>query len=154
MNDDDDRPLGGYAVLMAVFGTLFGGGLLGARRAGHELPEHIGAGDVVLAGIATQKLSRVLTKTKVTSVVRAPFTEYEGPAGYGEVRERARGEGVRRSIGELLLCPYCISQWVAGGFALGLVVAPRTTRLLAAMWTAQTIADAAQLAYVAAEKRA
>ncbi len=153
MSEDEERPLGGYAVLMSVFGAAFGGGLLALRRHGHELPAHISPADVVLTGIATQKLSRTLTKTKVAGPLRAPFTEYEGPAGHGEVHERARGTGMRRSIGELLLCPYCISQWVAGGFALGLVAAPRTTRLLAAMWTAQSLADVAQLAYVSAEER-
>lgn len=149
----EERPLGSYAVLMSVFGIAFGGGLLAARRRGHELPQHIAASDVILTGIATQKLSRLLTKTKVTSALRAPFTRYEGPAGQAEVHEQPRGTGLRRSVGELLLCPYCVSQWIAGGFALGLVAAPRTTRLLASMWTAQTIADFTQLAYVVAEEQ-
>lgn len=40
---------------------------------------------------------------------------------------------MRRAVGQLLTCPYCIGQWVAGGFTLGLVAAPRPT-LLAAMF--------------------
>lgn len=64
-----------------------------------------------------------------------------------------RGRGLRYAIGELLVCPYCIAQWVAGASALGYVFAPRLTRLLAAMWTMHAIGDAAQLAYSAAEKR-
>ena len=40
---------------------------------------------------------------------------------------------------------------MAGAFTLGYVFAPRTTRLLAGMWTVHAIADAAQLAYSAAE---
>lgn len=151
--DTDEHPLGGYAVLMSVFGAAFGGSLLAARRAGHELPERIGAGDLLITGIATHKLSRLLAKDKVTATFRAPFTEYEGAAGKGEVSEKPRGHGVRRSIGELLLCPFCLSQWVAGAFAVGLVVAPRVTRLLASMWTAQTVADVTQLAYVAAKEQ-
>lgn len=149
----EDRPLGGYALLMSLFGAAFSGGLLATRRAGREPPEHVSAGDVVMIGIATQKLSRTLAKDKVTSTLRAPFTRYEESSGYGEVSEQPRGRGLRKSVGELVLCPFCLSQWVAGGFALGLIAAPRTTRLLAAMWTAQSIADVAQLAYVAAEER-
>ena len=60
---------------------------------------------------------------------------------------------MRRAVGQLLTCPYCIGQWVAGGFTLGLVAAPRPTRLAAAMLAAVAFADTLQLAYKAAEKR-
>jgi hypothetical protein len=147
------RPLGGYAVLTAAFGAALAGGLVAARRTGHELPERLDVHDVVLAGIATHKVSRLITKDKVSGFLRAPFTRFQEKSGHGEVEEAARGRGLRYAIGELLVCPYCIAQWVAGGFAVGTVFAPRTTRLLAAMWTAQAISDAAQLAYNAAEER-
>src|SRR4051794_32637205 len=121
-------------------------------RSGRELPE-LGAGDLLLTGIATHKVSRLITKDKITATLRAPFTRFQEKTGHGEVEEAARGRGLRYAIGELLVCPYCIAQWVAGGFTLGYVFAPRTTRLLASMWTAHAIADAAQLAYSAAENR-
>src|SRR4051812_21911370 len=147
---DEPRPLFGYAVLTSVFGAGLTGGLLAARRTGRSLPERFGAQDLVMAGIATQKLSRLITKDKITSVVRAPFTRFQEKSGHGEVEEAARGRGLRYAIGELLVCPYCLAQWVSGAFALGFVFAPRVTRLLAAMWTVHAIADAAQLAYSAA----
>jgi hypothetical protein len=150
---DEYRPIGGYAALTATFGTAFAGSLLIAHRKGRELPERIGAADIALAGIATHKLSRLLTKDKVTSAVRAPFTRYQKSSGHGEVEEKARGRGLRYATGELLTCPYCVGQWVAGAFFVGYVAAPRVTRLLASMWTAHALADAAQLAYSAAEKR-
>jgi hypothetical protein len=147
-----DRPLGGYAALMGAFGVLFGGSLAAAATR-RELPDRIDAHDVVLVGLATHKLTRLIAKDKVTSPFRAPFTEFQEESGHGEVAEKARGRGLRRAVGELVVCPYCLGQWVAGAFAVGLVAAPRPTRLLAGMWTAQAIADAAQLAYVAAEGR-
>jgi hypothetical protein len=150
---DEYRPIGGYAALAAAFGTAFAGSLAIARSSGHELPERVSAGDIALAGIATHKVSRLLTKDKVTSPVRAPFTRFQKASGHGEVEEAARGRGLRYATGELLTCPYCIGQWVAGAFFVGYVAAPRLTRLLAAMWTAHALADAAQLAYSAAEKR-
>jgi len=150
---DDHRPLGGYTALTGSFGLLFAGGLLAARRSGRELPERIGTRDLVLAGIATHKLSRLITKDKVTAFARAPFTRFQEKAGHGEVEEAARGRGLRYAIGELLVCPYCLAQWVAGTFTLGFAFAPRLTRLLAGMFTIYVVADTAQLAYKALEEK-
>ncbi|WP_205698160.1 DUF1360 domain-containing protein [Conexibacter sp. SYSU D00693] len=150
----EDRPLAAYTGLSATFFAALGGGLLAARAAGREVPDRPSAADVVLVGLATQKLTRLIAKDKVTSFVRAPFTRFQESTGHGEVDEAARGTGFQKAMGELLVCPYCLAQWVAGGFAVGLVAAPRTTRLLAGMWTAQTIADFTQLAYKAVEDRA
>jgi hypothetical protein len=149
----EHRPLGGYAVLTAAFGAALGGSLLAAEKTGHALPERLSVQDVVLAGVATHKVSRLLAKDKVTSAVRAPFTRFQEKAGHGELEEKVRGTGLRRAAGELLVCPYCLGQWISGGFAVGYVYAPRLTRLLAGMWTIHALADAAQLAYSAAEKR-
>ena len=152
--DHEHRPLVGYSVLSSIFGASFVGALVVARRAGRQLPEELSVKDIVLTGIATHKLSRLIAKDKVTSFARAPFTRYQEATGHGEIAEAARGEGLRLALGELLICPYCLAQWIAGAFAVGHVAAPRMTRLLAAMWTAHALADAAQLAYSAAEKRA
>ena len=150
---DEDKPLGSYAVLTAVFGTAFAGGLTALARSGRKPPERVGAGDLALIGVATHKLTRLLAKDKVTSFARAPFTEYEEGAGQGEVSEHPRGSGMQRALGELVLCPYCLGQWVAGAFTLGLVGAPRTTRLIAGMYVAETISDGLSLAYVAGKQR-
>jgi len=152
--DDEHRPLAGYSALTTTFGLALGGALAATRLTGRELPERLSAGDLVIAGIATHKISRLLAKDKVTGFVRAPFTRFQERAGHGEVEEAPRGRGLRYAIGELLVCPYCLAQWVAGGFAVGYVYAPRTTRLLAGLWTIHAIADGAQLAYSAAERRA
>ena len=148
----EHRPLAGYSVLTTVFTVAFTGGLAAAyRKRGGELPERLGTWDVVTAGAATHKLSRLLTKDKVTSFVRAPFVRYEESSGHGEVSEEPRGTGLRLAIGELLVCPYCLGHWIAGGFTVGYVRAPRLTRLIAFLYTAETIADFLQLGYKAAE---
>jgi hypothetical protein len=74
---DQHRPLFGYAVLMSVFGAGMTGGRIAARRTGRSLPERFGAQDLAKAGIATQKLSRLITKDKITGVVRVPFTRFQ-----------------------------------------------------------------------------
>jgi Protein of unknown function (DUF1360) len=150
---DEDVPLGSYAALVAIFNGLFAALLLATRRSRGGLPERIGAGDLLLLGTATFRLSRTLGKDKVTSFLRAPFTEYEGPGGPGEVEERPRGRGVQRAIGELLACPYCVAQWVAAAFVYGIAIRPRATRLVAAIFTVKAVADGLQIAYKAAEER-
>ena len=147
------RPLAAYGALVVAFNGLFGAGLLAARSR-DRLPDRFGAGDVALLVAGTAKLSRVLAKDRVTSVLRAPFTRYEDDTGYGEVEEEPRGTGAQRAIGELLICPFCVSQWVAAGMVLGHALAPRETRMVAATFTVFGLADALSLAYSAAQDRA
>jgi hypothetical protein len=149
-----DRPLLAYAATTGVFVSAVGAAALALRRSGRSLPRRIGAGDIVTIGIATHKLSRIIAKDKVTSFIRAPFTRYEEATGQGEVAEEVRRGGRRETIGELLLCPYCLSQWVVAAFFLGLITQPELTRVVAGTYTAQTVADFLQLAYLAAEERA
>jgi hypothetical protein len=139
--------------LTALFSAGMALGLAGARRHGRDLPERIDGRDLVLAGMATHKLSRLIAKDRIAAFARAPFTEFQHPGGPAEVEERARGEGLRRTNGELLVCPYCLGMWISGGFNLGLVAAPRPTRFAASVLTGLTISDFLQIAYKAAEER-
>lgn len=149
-----ERPLAPYLLLTSIFAAGFAGGLEGARRSRGSLPERYGVLDLVMVGAATHKLSRLITKDKVTAFIRAPFTRFQEPTGQGEVAEEPRGEGMRYAVGELLVCPYCVGQWVAGALCVGMVGAPRLTRTIAFMYTAETAADFLHLAYLAAEERA
>ena len=141
-----------YAVFISVYGAALGA-FLGWRQRRRALPERIGAGDVVLLAVATHKASRLLAKDKVLAPIRRPFAEFEESAGPAEVQESPRGAGFRRAIGELVVCPFCLSQWVATGLAAGLVVAPRPTRFIAAILAAVAGSDFLQLAYKAGENR-
>ncbi len=58
----EDRPLGGYLVVMAVFAALVPGAAGLARATGRRLPPGLGAYDVVLFTMGTHKLSRTLSK--------------------------------------------------------------------------------------------
>ena len=145
--DEEERPLRSHAALMGVFLTLVGSFFTALRRSGRSLPERFEPEDLALIAIATHKGSRILTRAKVASFVRAPFTEYQGRAGHGEVEEKPTGQGLRRAVGELLVCPYCIGVWIATGLSAGLVVAPRATRFVCSILSAVTGADFLQLAY-------
>jgi Protein of unknown function (DUF1360) len=150
---EKEVPLGSYAVLVGIFNGLFAALFLITRRSRGRLPERVGLADLLLLGVATFRLSRMLGKDKITSFIRAPFTEYEKAGAPGEVDEHPRGRGVRRALGELLVCPYCLAQWVAAAFVYGLALAPRATRLVASVFAVKAIADGSQIAYKAAEER-
>jgi Protein of unknown function (DUF1360) len=147
----EEKPMGSRLALVAIYNGLVGAFLLARSRSGRSLPERIGVGDLLLAGVATHKLSRVITKDRVTSPLRAPFTEFEEEGGPGEIEEKPRGRGLRRAIGELLVCPYCVGLWISAAFTAGLLVAPRFTRWFAAVLAALFGADVLQIAYKKAE---
>lgn len=141
------RPVAAYAGLSTGLTAAFVAGLVAATRKRGELPERYRLSDFATVGIATHKISRTIAKEKVTSFIRAPFVRYQEPAGFGELDEQPRGTGLQLAIGELLVCPYCLGHWVASAFGVGIVGAPRLTRLIAFVFTAETIADFLQLAY-------
>jgi Protein of unknown function (DUF1360) len=147
---DEHKPLAGYALLMVAFNALCAGALVASRS---RLTERVETRDLTLLTIATHKLSRLIAKDKVTSAVRAPFTRFEDDAGPSEVSETPRGTGVRKAVGELISCPFCVAQWIAAAALFGLIYAPRTTRFVAAMFTIVAGSDFLQLAYKAAQDK-
>jgi hypothetical protein len=146
------RPIGSYGVILGIYAAMVGVLTLVVRRRRAPLPVRPAAADVALLGIATYRLSRLVTKDSVTAVVRAPFTQFEEAAGEGEVNESVRGTGWHHAVGELLSCPFCVAQWVATAFAFGLVLAPRATRLAATVLTAVTASDWLQFAHSALQR--
>lgn len=146
------RPLGGYLLVMAVFAALVTGAVGLARATGRRMPE-LGALDLLVLVLGTHKLSRTISKDAVTSPLRAPFTQYKQPGGPAEVMEEVRDTSqLRHAIGELISCPFCLDMWIATGFAIGMVFAPRFTRMVAFVFATVTGADFLQLGYAAAQR--
>ena len=139
--DEEETPLAGYATLAATFAASAAVFAVTARRRGVRLPDTGPAWDVALLGTATFKASRLLTKDKVTSFLRAPFTSREGEGSANEVMDAGRGTGLRRAIGDLVSCPFCTSAWVAGGLVGTYAVAPLAGRLLSAGRSAVVVSD-------------
>ncbi len=144
---DNQQPLGSYAALATINSLALGAAILAAHRRG-RLGERIETADIVLLGVATHKLARLLTKDSVTSFIRAPFVQLEAKSGTNSIRERPRGRGLQHSIGELLSCPECAGQWIASGLVVGLLHAPRVTRLVAGLYASLAIGDMLQFVYV------
>src|SRR5438067_2534919 len=116
---DEPRPLGAHAVLTGVFNGSVLAYAVAFRRSGRGLPDRIPPADLALIAVGTYKLSRLIAKDRITSFFRAPFTRYKGESERpSEVSEEPAGDGLRRAIGELLVCPYCLGQWVGTAYVL------------------------------------
>ena len=146
-----ERALGGYVELTAVYAGAVAGFLAWLRVSGRQLPERVDPGDLALAIVATHKASRLVARERVTSAFRAPFTRFQSDAGGAEVNEAARGRGLRRAVGELLVCPYCLDMWIGTSLVAGLAAAPRATRWIASVFVVQAGADVMQIAYAKAK---
>lgn len=138
-----DVPLAGYAATMATYAGLLGVALAGVTKARSQ-PTMT---DTALLGVATHKLSRIVTKDFVTAPLRAPFTERRGAEGAGEVHDEPRRGKLGSSVGYLLTCPYCVGPWLATGLGALLTLRPVQTRFVLRVLTAVTISDFLHLTY-------
>jgi hypothetical protein len=146
-----ERPLGGYVRVIGAYSAVVGALSAAVVLRKRNVPVRPAVADLVLVAAATAKLSRLLARDAVTAPLRAPFTTLEHEGHRGDLTERVRGQGLRRSLGELVTCPFCLSQWIATGFTFGLLLAPGTTRQVAGTFTALELADLLQYARAAAE---
>ena len=126
-----DAPRGGYAIIITIFLTLFGAVAASLRRNPATLSQTPPARDIALLGIATFRMSRLVTADRVTSILRRPFVE----EGVGEeqlegVVQKPREEGgIVQAVGQLITCPWCISVWAAAFNVYLLTLFPRVGRL-------------------------
>lgn len=154
VSEDDPvyRPLGSYAVLTVVFLGLVAASLRAAANGG-RLPRHVKLVDVAVLGVASHKASRLVATDEVTAFFRAPFVEVsEGKDG--DIEEKPRGKGPRRAIGELVTCPSCVGQWLAAGFFVSHLWAPRATRAVSTIFVADAVSDFLHVGYRGLKDRA
>jgi hypothetical protein len=118
----EEWPLRSYAAVMGAYGTAVAALAAAAALTGRK-PDRPGVFDTMLMAGGTYKLARIIAKDPVTSPLRAPFTRYAGTTGPSELAEEVRGHGIRHAVGELVTCPFCMSQWSALAFAGGLIFA-------------------------------
>lgn len=148
----DEEPLRDYVAFMTTFLCLNGAAIAALHRSGRRV-ERPGAVDLLLLGLATNRLSRLVTREKVTRVIRAPFTDVDADAGPEEVREHPRGVGLMRGFGELLTCPLCVAMWGASALSWTYVRAPSVARVAATILSAATISDYVNARYAALRER-
>lgn len=140
---EHDPPLGGYALLVAGHLAIMGTAMGLLRRRGVELGK-MEPGELLLTGVATYKLSRVITKSWIGTAIRAPFTQYVEQDSGDEVKETARGHGLQEAIGDLVTCPFCTAHWVASALVLSHDAAPGPTRAVTRILAVDAISDTLQ----------
>ena len=120
-------------VLMGVFFVLYFMAIILAWLLGRLQPFALSWLDAVLLAFATMRMGRMMAFDKIAEPLRAPFTKtVPDRNGAGSIVV-PRGEGVRRSLGELLSCPICIGTWIAALFVYGYLVIPAPTRVFVAV---------------------
>lgn len=148
-------PLWGYAALIGAYGVSLGG-LMSWAKENDLLLEDVPAADAVLLGIGAHRLARMATKDRISTVLRRPFTVYQGTmhALPGEVEEAARRDHgqIRQALGELFTCPYCMSTWSVTALYAAYLADRKLGRTLGALLATVSIADIMQSAYTHAVK--
>ncbi|MFL6002481.1 MAG: DUF1360 domain-containing protein [Nocardioides sp.] len=145
---EGDVNLAGFTGSLGAFVVTAATAALVGRAKTKEQPQRFSMTDVLLGGLATHKVSRLLAKGAVTSPIRAWFTTFEGAAGSSEHRESPRDDhGFRHTVGELLTCPFCLAQWLALAYVAGLVVVPGPTRAGATVFAVTALSDSLQHVY-------
>lgn len=129
-----ERSYGSYALLIFLYNLVFGGFVLLYRKGKYPL-ETLTPLDLSLLGLATLRASKLMSEDEITSVLREPvLKEVEG-------HKIPQGQGFRRSLGKLLLCPTCTGTWVAALFTYALYLFPRYTRPFLAVMAASGISQ-------------
>ncbi len=147
--------MSGHAFLTTVYNGSVAAFVVAQLRSGRKLPDRVPASDLVLLSIGTYKLSRLIAKDRIMSFVRAPFTRLQGESERpGEVSEEPRGGGLQHAVGELLVCPYCLGQWIGTAFLITYLREPKLARTVAAAFAIVAGSDLLQEAWVAVDKRA
>jgi hypothetical protein len=146
-------PVTSYAGLMALYAALFSF-LIAHARKDNKLHEPMEWRELFIFSLAVFHLSRTISKGWITIPLRAPFAQYEEPSVLpSEVHEKPRGKGVRRVLGELLTCPFCLGTWVGLGLGYGWVFAPRATRLITTISATAALSNFLHLTYTMACKK-
>ncbi len=123
-----------YTLLIVLYQALFGGFVLLYRRWRHPL-EQITPLDLTLLGLATMRLSKLVSEDEITAALREPFIDESGGT------KQPKGHGMRRSLGKLVLCPTCTGTWVAAFLSYALHLSPRYARPFLAIMAASGISQ-------------
>lgn len=123
------RPYVYYALLIALYNAIFGTFLWLYRRKSGRL-ERVTGLDLVLLGMSTLRMAKLVSEDEVTAVVRKPLVEVE------KGQRKPKGNGLQLALGQLVLCPTCVGTWMAAFLTYALHLFPTQTRPFLAMMSA------------------
>lgn len=97
--------------------------------------------DIVLIGIATFRLGRMIAFDRIMDPLRAPFSKVvDDNSGEGKTVV-PRGSGFRQALGQLIVCPTCVGTWVAAVLVALILMYPAGTRIFLYATAAVGIAE-------------
>lgn len=127
----------GRLLKVAVVGTFLGvTALASARRPALPSPT-----ELVMLGLASHRIGRMLAFERVGEPFRAPFTATVPDDSGADETVVARGRGVRWVLGELVSCPTCVATWASLALAIGQRFLPAPTRVLVGVLAAAGVAE-------------
>lgn len=97
--------------------------------------------ELVMLGLASHRIGRMLAFERVGEPFRAPFTATVPDDSGADETVVARGRGVRWVLGELISCPTCVATWASLALAIGQRFLPAPTRVLVGILAAAGVAE-------------
>jgi hypothetical protein len=97
--------------------------------------------DLLLLGLSTFRVGRMIAFEGVAAPLREPFTETRPDSSGAGQTVVAAGQGWRHVIGELVSCPICVGTWVAAALVYGLHLLPTPTRVVLAIMSTTGVAE-------------
>jgi Flp pilus assembly protein TadB len=122
-----------YGVFLLLYSSLWVAFGIVMHRSGVAWPKAVDPVDLLLLSLATCRLTEIVTEEKVARCLRAPFCEVRKVRqedGTEIEEEVPRGRGVQRVAGELLLCPWCTSVWIATLLTFAYLLVPTVARVV------------------------
>ena len=112
-------------LLDVVFVTLYVGVMATLYFLG-RLPTSIRSFDVVLLGLAAARLTDIISTDQIMEWLRRPFVKMETTeiAGHEVETRTGRGHELKKVLGDLLSCPWCVGVWVAAGLTYAYFLMP------------------------------
>lgn len=123
-------PLHGLFMIFYLF--LFGFFMYLMSTLAVDYPETINAFDFLLLSLATFRITELITSDRITKFLRDPFVkreEVQEPDGTVETKVKPAGRGLKRVMGELLICPWCIGIWIASLLTFMYILFPGPSRV-------------------------
>lgn len=97
--------------------------------------------DLAMLGISTYRLGRLAAYDKVSEPLRLFFTEtVPDETGAGET-VAPKGQGIQRTLGELLSCPICAGTWIAAVLVYALHIITGPTRVFITIMSSIGLAE-------------
>lgn len=77
---------------------------------------------IIIIGLASFRLTRLIVFDKITEFIRAPF--FDEVVDDDEVYLVVKPTGIRRWVGEMLSCYWCTGVWVSAALLIGYFYLP------------------------------